>query len=575
MGKLVQFVLKMMIAGGKKAAYALDDATQRPREEQEKLLRRILQKSAKSEYGVAHHFAEIDSVDAYEENVPLGDYDSFAGDVARMVAGQENVLSSEKIVHFNVTSGTMGAPKKIPVTERHVSLFKKYHAKYLNYIAAKAVGTAWTRGKGLSLSEGTYNVLPTGVTIGSASSLHTARMQKAMPFLPFDTMDLTYTSPKEARQPSTLGVYSRYLHALFALREENITYGNVTFSSLLLELLRYIEINWKMLCDDVENGTVNAAVVMPDAERQSVTKRLSPMPRRAAQLRRIFGDHMQEPFGALIWPNLSFFICVGGDGFQPYTDKVLSRYLGKNVHILYMGLSSSEGLYSVPLQPDSPDAVFIPNGVYMEFLPVVDGERDPDGGIKHLWELETGKQYELAVTNLSGLYRYQLKDVIEVTGFYHKTPTMQFLHRAGYAINICAEKTSEAALRYAAVETCRELGLHLYDYCVCPKQDDNGSRYIFMYELTALPKGLTRERLREITEKYLIQANPDYLEELQTGNLQPTEVTILQVETFMLYRDLMIMKGRSATQLKPVHVTSNPFQERFFLGLEDTEVWDA
>lgn len=567
MNTLVNFVLKMTISKGKKVAEELDSATKNPCEEQTKLLKSIILKSANTRYGNKYHFLEIDSFVDYEKNVPMTNYDNLQSYIECMVKGEKNVLTKDEIVHFNITSGTMGAPKKIPVTEDHVSLFSKFNAGYLNYVVSKKIGKDWTKGKGLSLSEGTYKILDTGVSIGSASSLHTARMAKAMPFIKIDSMDLMYTSPKEARQPSELGTYSRYLHALFALKEENITYGNVTFSSLLLEFMRYIELNWKVLCNDIEKGTVDGASDIPENEKNSVLKKIKPNPLRAKKLREIFLNHINEPFAKLIWPKLNFFMCVAGDGFQSYTNKLIERYFGDDIHFLYLGLSSSEGLYSVPLRMDSPDSVLIPNGIYMEFIPIVLGNRDLSLGIKHLWELEKGKQYELVITNLSGLYRYELKDVIEVTGFYNNTPTIQFVNRSGFAINMCAEKTSHKALQYTAQETCKELNLDLYDYCVCPKSDDNGSRYIFMYEIHSDITNINMQKLRDVTEKYLIEANPDYLDERKTGNLQQTEVRILQNETFMLYRDLMAMKGASLAQLKPIHVTTTPFQEGFFLKL--------
>ena len=39
----------------------------------------------------------------------------------------------------------------------------------------------------------------------------------------------------------------------------------------------------------------------------------------------------------------------------------------------------------------------------------------------------------------------------------------------------------------------------------------------------------------------------------------------------MLYRDVMIMKGMSASQLKPINVIRNEFQRKFLTALEETD----
>jgi len=569
MGQMVSLVLKMLIGAGKKVSEELNENTRHPDEVQFQTLMDILKSAENSEFGKEYDFQSIKTVEGFQKRIPLTDYDFFCERISRMVKGEENVLTGDKIVHFNVTSGTLGTAKKIPVTEKHVQVFARCNAKYLNCVAAQRLGTSWTKGKGLSLAEGTYEILPSGISVGCASSIQAARMGKMIPFIKIDTASMMYTSPTEARQPIVGSVYSRYLHALFALREKNITYGNVTFSSVLLESMRYIENHWQLLCDNIEKGSLDPDAAIPEEVQKTLLKKLKPMPKRAAELRKIFSEGFDTPFGPKVWPGLKFFMCVGGAGFQTYTDKLLDRYLGRDVHILYLGLSASEAMFSLPVDIDNPNSVFVPDASFYEFIPVENGERDDSQGIKLLGELEVGKQYEIIVTNVSGLYRYQMKDVIEVTGFYNKTPLVQFVNRSGFAVSMYAEKTSEKAIQYTAEKVAEALGLDMVDYCVCPYMDDNGGRYVFMYEYSTYKGGMSKDKIKEETEKILCEANPRYAAGLKKSNLQPLEVRVLQPETFMLYRDVMIMKGKSATQLKPVHVTKNPFQEKFFLGLED------
>ena len=79
--------------------------------------------------------------------------------------------------------------------------------------------------------------------------------------------------------------------------------------------------------------------------------------------------------------------------------------------------------------------------------------------------------------------------------------------------------------------------------------------------------GTIRERLQE----EITHANRDCAEDFETGRLAPVRLIVLQPETYMLYRDVMIMKGTSAAQLKPINVIRNEFQRKFLSKLEEPE----
>ena len=61
----------------------------------------------------------------------------------------------------------------------------------------------------------------------------------------------------------------------------------------------------------------------------------------------------------------------------------------------------------------------------------------------------------------------------------------------------------------------------------------------------------------------------DLRRSLRNGSLGPMEIVFLQQQTYQLYRDVMIMKGASANQLKPVRVIDSPFKEHFFFDLKE------
>jgi len=306
---LASLILKMMSKVGKKVQEHLEEVTRNPMKAQEELLLSILEENKETELGKELGYGEIHSIEDFQEKIPLTDYDFYAEKVERMTKGAENIITANQITHFNLTSGTLGNPKRIPINERHVQLFSTYYLKYLNGLITHKIGPAWTKGKGLTLSEGKYSVLPSGASCGSASSLSSARMGKMIPFLKVDFMGLLYTSPVEARQPDP-DTPTRFLHALFALREKNVTYANATFSSYLLELMRYIEKNWEMLVDIIRTGNIPEELIPNEQVRKSLKRKLKPSAKRAKELEDIFTKGFNQPFVKKVWPNMQYIFTL-------------------------------------------------------------------------------------------------------------------------------------------------------------------------------------------------------------------------------------------------------------------------
>lgn len=101
--------------------------------------------------------------------------------------------------------------------------------------------------------------------------------------------------------------------------------------------------------------------------------------------------------------------------------ELLRTYCGNNVHFVFTGISSAEGTFSTTLNLDDPQTVLIPDSVFYEFKPK---EANSYQTLLTLDQLEIGRSYELVVTTLSGLYRYQTHNHFLVVGRYHDTPTI-------------------------------------------------------------------------------------------------------------------------------------------------------
>ena len=457
-------------AAGKALEQQLEADVLHAREVQEELLFEMIEANKDTPFGRDHGFADIKTVEDFKRAVPFTNYDDYAGYIYEVMEhGTRGVVTTEEIVHFNETSGTMGNPKGIPYTKRMAEILMGYSGAYTYYRSYVGAGEGLAGGRMLTLIESHYNTLKSGISFGSLSCKAIA---DARPYLAATT-----TSPDEAVFTKP-GTDTRYLHARFAIEERDIRDISSVFITGVLDLMRYVEDNWELLVRDIEQGAIDASIQMPADVRAGLEARIKPNPERAAELRAIFERGFDEPITPAMWPNLLVVRSVAGGGFAPYTQR-LRRFIGNDVHILYTGYSASEGAFSVPFQLDDPSSVLLPRSVYFEFVPVDDPDYDHTLGVE---DLQEGHDYEVIITSRSGFYRYKMRDAIRCVGHKGTMPTMEFLFRLDQTVNMHGEKTTELVLRKVADKVAARAGLDLVDFSVYPNVDHHPARYEYLFE---------------------------------------------------------------------------------------------
>lgn len=531
----------------------------------EKLLLSILRDNKDTEYGLRYDFEHITSYEEYREKVPVIRYHDIAGDIDRMVDGEKNILTAYPFSHMNETSGTVGKPKLIPMTDRQTQVFLKYNKHYMDAFYADKLGEEWMKGHIFCTSQGKYRTAPSGITIGDASSKMAEYVQGGRDGL--DSMlRMLYTSPVEATIP-VLGTDTKYIHTRFALADGGVTGIVSGFYIMVVQYLHYIAENYEMLIHDIETGTIDERVDLPVDVKASLLKKIRPMPERAAELREIFKNGSDFRFVKKIWPDMQFIFGVGGDGFSVYANTIRKLYADESVKFILSGVTSSEGLWSVPVEPESEDAALVPGSAFMEFLPV--GADDDFTKCVSIDKLEVGKTYELIITNLCGFYRYRMSDALLVTGFFEKTPRVRFMYRVDKNINLACEKTTEKALQQAVEKTAEELGFDLSDYTVYPDASSTPPGYTFLIQPPLPVEGISEEQLAATLDKYTCEVNAVYEECILDHSMRHANAFWLQPETTFLWRELQIAKGKSAGQLKPVRTISNEDQRKFFFIMRE------
>ena len=548
------------IQTGEEVHKYLDVMVEDPMKYNTELLMKILDDNKDTEYGKKYDFANIKTIEEYQKKVPITDYDSYADYIYRMTEkGEKGLLTVYPVSHYAKSSGTMGNPKRIPASDLNQNLSMKYNFGHLFNLFAHKVGLDWMKYPFLYLAEISISVLKSGDTYGSISG----RMIGGFG----DQLSQLVTSPVEALMPS-VETDTRYVHARFALAEKNIPFVVTSFVSLFLESLRYIKGNWELLVKDIENGTIDESIRMPEDVRESLLGKIEPMPERAQELREIFEEGFDEPIVPKIWPKMSLLVGIGTGGFSNYLKKI-KEYTGPDFNFALVGLTASEGMFSIPIELNNPDAILIPDSMFYEFLALED-EGDYSKVIT-LDQMEVGKDYEVITTNLSGFYRYRMKDVVRCIGKHKETPKIEFLYRLDQCLSLTGEKVNEENLRAAAYNTEKELGFDLIDFSAYADSDSSPMKYTFLMEVADLPENLTKDIIQDKLNDNFCATDPVLGYKIEKGLIGKTELKFLQPETYLFYKELRVARGTSSAQVKPPRVLRDEPDMRFFSVLLEEE----
>ncbi len=380
---------------------------------QQERLAFILRLVRGSAFGQAHQLSSVRTFTDLRGAVPIRNYAGLADWIARIEAGEPNVLSSERVNMLLETSGTSGRPKLIPSTaswERSVA-----EAQSLWVLSMLQDHPAVSSGKALTIvSPPRHAQTVGGIPIGS----NTGRMHAAQPWW----VKRRYAVPDEvfAIEDQEL---KWYVLLRFAMQEVITSITTANPSTLLLLCRRMLE--WRLpLSRDLEQGSLRhgPACKLGRLERFWFERRLRKTPPPA------------DFRPASVWP-LQVVNCWKG-GASGFFVSRLPEALGGNVPIREVGITASEGYFALPLGDSWPGGVLWSMGHVMEFV-------DEAGQERWAWELEEGERVRLVITTESGLIRYDLADTLEVVGSVNQAPVMRFVGKTGRWLNATGEKVTE------------------------------------------------------------------------------------------------------------------------------------
>ncbi len=528
-----------------------------PVETQEKILMQIIEENKDTEYGKKIGFDKVHSVEDFQKIVPLSNYDTYSDYVDRMLDGEENLMMARKCKRYCTSSGSVGKPKVLPKSGKDL-----WNMQCMGFAATPACAQRWfkARGKKFPKQIGPVAIILTG------HKMKDGKMGNGAGQVPFTYLKpiskFFMTTPNDFMYPENEdAVDSSYFHLRFALERRDITFLGSMVVTLLTTMFDYLEANWEMMCNDIEKGIIDPGVKCPPELRAKWEKKFKPNPKRAAEIRRECEKGFDEPIAKRLWPDFVWSYGMVGSNLQFYVDK-LRKHIG-DAPIHNMGYAAAEGYMAMPVELNVSDYVLLPRSIFFEFIPIDDPNCERPLTIG---EVEVGKDYELVVTNFSGLYRYQIEDVVRVTGYFNKTPKVEFLYRNNLAMNIANEKTTTQMVDWAALETQKKLGITFKGYSFYSDTDSDPVRYMLLAE----PEGeVSKDKLPEIEkvlDEMLNESNEKYFKYRRWGMIGEPKVVFLKKDTYADYREMLKKQGKVLNQIKPVTVINTDERKEFFFS---------
>lgn len=511
-------------------------------------LREILKGNSETVYGQLHRFSELHQISEFKQEVPLTSFADYEPYIDEIAAGKEQVLTTDPVMYFGLSSGTTGKQKKIPITAHSRKLVNMAMMFLQHGLLRQALAAARKGGKGLLL----MNMLqsgstPKGIPTGSATSGGAQSMKKMLPYF--------WTSPLEVLAIPDQDV-ANYLHLLFALTEKNLTYIMAPFSSGIVQLFGVLSQKGNQLAEDIKEGHISKQLYLDPETRMFLEQKLKANPKRGAEIQKEL-EHGLEGIASRLWRKLGYVSCVSGGSFGIYEDKL--KYFIGNTPIYSAVYAATEALIGLAPDVNQPTYVIAPRAAYFEFITPEESEMENPSTLA-LDELQVGQTYEIVVTTYAGFYRYRLGDIIKVVGIYNTCPIVEFICRKGQLLNLTGEKTSEAAVQQALSRALKTLNTSLEDYTITLDLGATTGHYTFYLEVSPKQRGLTEiSTLRNTLENCLTQTNPRYGAGVKGNRISPCEVKLVRPGTFQKLRQELIKRGASINQVKIPRLIREPY----------------
>jgi hypothetical protein len=376
-----------------------DHVVHHVRRAQEKTLLALVDHARGTDFGRAHDFASIRGYDDFARRVEIGDYDSFSPYIDRMRAGERNLLLPEFVRYFGNSSGSSnhGRPKFLPISDRQIRWQQRAGADTLmRYLR-------WS-GDAELLSGFTLGLFPPTTMRSEGPVLVTSNPALMMTKMPLATRPV-YLPEDDVRTIPNYDDKLRVIAERYLDHDVRAIVGTTCWFTLLFE---------KVLAVARERGRPAASV-------------------------------------SQVWPNLRVLF-GGGVAAAPYLP-VIRDFVGRSDITLVDTYNATEGgVYGASDFTGAAGLLMLPHrGTFFEFVPL-EARGNPSAKRVPLWAVDPGRPYSIVVTTASGLYAYELGDIVSFTSV--APPRIEFVGRLSGCLSLTQELTTHVEIE-RAVEHAR------------------------------------------------------------------------------------------------------------------------
>lgn len=464
---------------------------------QKKLLRSLLNKARKTEFGKTFNFEGILSsanvVKEFSNTVPVFTYEKILnGWWSRMLEGKENVSWPGKTYCFALTSGTSAdTSKRVPVSAEGLSSMIKVGRRQLFTLANHELPKKFYKTDVLMLGGATEFVKQAQHQEADLSGILVGK-------LPFWFGDFYKPGADIAKERS----WDKKLERIVKEARNwdiGIIAGVPTWVQLLIEkIIEFYDVK-----------------------------------------------HIHE-----IWPNLNIY-AHGGVSFEPYKG-TFEKLLGHPI-IYQETYLASEGFFAYEDGLVKDLKLVLDCGTYFEFIPFNRDNFDTEGNLMEnakvlsLSEVQENKPYAILITNNSGAWRYLIGDVIEFKDL--EIYTIRIVGRTKHFLSLCGEHLSVDNMNQAIQALNKKFPLGIKEFTVIGEPKNNKFQhrwYIGVDNQETLDQFKGNETIATELDNLLKELNDDYAVE-RKAILKEIKLSLLLNSTFY---DYMRKEGRMGGQYK-------------------------
>ena len=472
----------------KKRIHQMELFMKYPNEVQQELLHGLLNSASKTEVGIKNDFQSVKNYRDFKNRMPIVGYENIVDQIERCRNGEQNIFWPSPIKWFAKSSGTSNARSKfIPISNESL--------EDCHYKAGKDMLSIYYNN-----NEEAQILAGKCLRLGGSSEL-------------YQNTD-------------------SYFGDLSAIIIDNLPFWAELGSTPSQKVSLMSE--WEAKMEAIISETLG----------QKVTS-LAGVPSWMLVLLQNVLKKTHKTTISDVWPMVEVYF-HGGVSFHPYRKQFEKLFQGTDLNFFEI-YNASEGFFGMQDQNDSTELLLMLDyGIFYEFIPLDQPNRDDTEIIIPLSEIELGKNYAMVISTNAGLWRYKIGDTIKFTSL--SPYRIQITGRTKNHINVFGEELMIENAEVALSKAAKIMDLDIVDYTVGPifMEDHKKGAHQWLIEFKTPPEDT--HKFTELLDRFLKELNSDYeAKRYKDMTLEMPKVNIAKKKLFYIW---MAQKNKLGGQHK-------------------------